>query len=310
MDSQTGIQTRFARIKINKTIFSWTVFALQDKQLVILTVWQEDWHLEPEAYQNSHFPFLPFGKIKHYLIRVGFRTWLFENYEFLPFLLLWEHRHWRSTQNAVSSAWNNVHNQDWTLSHHQLWHTGGQTKICAGQRWTMPSPMVLQFGKALQCLLSAVPPKFEFKRLSSEGLQRMHGALPPHSWHNPTPDSLPGCAWYASMERVHFQRQPHEAKMAQEQSSTIMESLTRKKKSLVFYVVWSKNPSWVYRFVSAPVDGHLSPPISTQIYKSKEILSAQPGTEYTQKQDRAYSLSIQEETPTQPITGKAEKTLP
>lgn len=63
MDSQTEIQTRFTRIKINKTIFSWTVFALQDKHLVILTVCQGELNLEPKVYQNSYFSFLPLGKI-------------------------------------------------------------------------------------------------------------------------------------------------------------------------------------------------------------------------------------------------------
>lgn len=85
-----------------------------------------------------------------------------------------------------------------------------------------------------------------------EGLQGMHGDFPPHRWHNPTPDLLPGHAWWASMATAHFQRQAHEAKMTQGQSSTIMERMTRKKKSLVFCVLWGKTiPQFTNSYVSS-----------------------------------------------------------
>ena len=46
-------------------------------------------------------------------------------------------------------------------------------------------PTALQVSKVLPRLLSEVPPKFEFERPWSEGLQGMHEAFLPHSWHNP-----------------------------------------------------------------------------------------------------------------------------
>jgi len=79
---------------------------------------------------------------KYYIILVEWvsELGLYKKYEFLPFMLLWENRHWESAQNTASSAWNDVCNQDWTLSHHLM-------KICAGQCWKTPSPQHFRSAK-------------------------------------------------------------------------------------------------------------------------------------------------------------------
>lgn len=228
-------------------------------------IWTQKF-IKPAIFLSSHL-----AKYNIILAEQVSELGLFKNYVFLPFVLLWKHRHWESPQNTVSSAWDHVCDQDWVLPCHLLWHTGRQTKICTGRCWKSSSPTVLQFSKALWRLLSVVPPKFEF--------ESQRGCMGPSC---PMVDiTLPlTCFWavHGGLLGWRFISRDSRTKLKWPRSNQARSwSLTRKKKSLVFGVLWHKNPYWVYQFISVSVDSHLWLPISTQIYKSKEIPTAQAG---------------------------------